>query len=169
MPLAGSGLPGIGERLDQQAHQPGLSGPDVAERAGHHDGDGGPDARLRAGPPAHEVPLKAEVLVNPAADSLKGSAVAARADLAPGCRRAAVLEVVAVRLERTPGKLCAARSRSRADAAHLVLLRVHDAVRPPGIEGARGIRHHRRVGQRIRDQLEPFEVRQLIDSVPREL
>jgi len=66
---AGAGLPGVGEGLDQRAHLPGLSGPDVAERGGHHDGGAEHDARLHTGLAAHEVPLEAEVVVDPPADA----------------------------------------------------------------------------------------------------
>lgn len=171
MRSAGSGLPGVDERLDQRAHQPGLSSPDVAERAGHHDGDGEPDARLLAGLAAHEVPLEAEVLVDPACSFARerrgggipgtttgcragsaedphdspvppsrasGAAAAVRAtgaDLAPGRRRTTALERVAIRFEPLEGHAPLGPGLG-ADAAHLALLRVHDAVRPPGIHTA---------------------------------
>ena len=149
---------------------------------------------LHAGPAAHEVPLEAEVVVDPAVDPLEGGAPpiapepgraalrgrredppvvprqrdahdppvwagrvpgaavaarSARADLAPGGRRTAILQ------RRAPGLEALERHRPLgsglgADATHLALLRVHDPVRPPGIEGARGVLHRRRAGPRRR-------------------
>ena len=143
-----------------------------------------PDACLHAGLSAHEVPLEAEVVIDPAVDPLEGgaapvaaaprraavrgrredppvvpgqrdahdppvragrapgAAVAARpacADLAPGGGRTAVLERGAAGLEALEGHRPLGSGHG-ADATHLALLRVHDGVGPPGIEGARALR-----------------------------